>query len=520
MAGPSPIETGQNQAPQEPTRVLTRRDFLKASGAALGFGAFKLSGLDRFFTPLPSPDSALSAIEGMSVAPESFTLLPFPLISGEKEKFILSLKFKDRQVLPRETGEEYTQLDIRGVTVDQAMQLTNILGGTKLSGVPKSFVERLGEVATGGVIGAVVGGGSAGVYSREDLSKAQRLAILEGALIGASGALVLGGATTVIGLALIPAEQRRKLIEEFQKSFSALFGVQASGGAGGLPENNPVQVSPTYTAEFTRTPTPTLTLSPTATSTETEEPTPTMTMIPSASPSPTETPIPTFQWSSGFENGLGGWNYDGKNRMQKPVSYYEIVDDPTGSGRGKVYMGLVDGDPPNLPETQNGEKHRPYPDIFFPFKQGDYSVGVDVFLTSDLSPTTIQQEWEGAWASFLSVFSQPGPDYELAYMVNLLGNRGNYRLDTRSFHPSLQGESHKRISGTPKFPTDQWVSIRVDVDTSRKIIQTFQNDVLVAEGPYLAKSLGIGGMHAGLYGGNGLRKTTLYNDNISISVYS
>lgn len=116
---------------------------------------------------------------------------------------------------------------------------------------------------------------------------------------------------------------------------------------------------------------------------------------------------------------MGSFNASGtKNYWDGPNSYYKIIDDPTNSGRGKVYFAEVKGPPPDKP--QNRGSHRPYPDVYFPFKPGSYSVQFDVWVSSDISPKLRQSE--ASWLSFVSIFNAAPPwnrDYSLQFLVNL-----------------------------------------------------------------------------------------------------
>ena len=129
----------------------------------------------------------------------------------------------------------------------------------------------------------------------------------------------------------------------------------------------------------TRTATPVL---PTATlpaSMPTHIPMPTLIHIPTATRTPTpvlptatlpaqEILVPEFVWRTDFEDGVAQFNGSGVDHYaENENSYYEIVEDPTGSGRGRVRRAIIEGPPPRIAATGNGDVHRAYPDVYWNF---------------------------------------------------------------------------------------------------------------------------------------------------------
>jgi len=281
---------------------------------------------------------------------------------------------------------------------------------------------------------------------------------------------------------------------------------------------------PTNTPTATTTPTPTSTLTPTQTNTPTRTPT----------PLPTATPQPILHWETNFENGYrdfytlpNGVGSDGSHRFGQ-FSYAEIVPDPTGSGRGKVYRGIAKGLPPPtpitpIPGTTLDGKHRPYPGIFFPFRGGAHSNQFDIWVGSNLEPRNLRGDtWLSIGSSFYS--AQPfDPSFSLEWTISIWqDSSGKYYLRLYTYNLNNPQDSF-RISilpGAHEFTLDQWHTVRVDVAQNGTITMLLDG-VLHSSGNLstdVAKKIGTVGGHWGLYA-NGVRTATVLNDNITIDVY-
>jgi hypothetical protein len=59
--------------------------------------------------------------------------------------------------------------------------------------------------------------------------------------------------------------------------------------------------------------------------------------------------------------------------------------------------------------------------------------------------------------------------------------------------------------------------VTVDVNVSAMRVRTYQDGVLVSEGPYKAR-LGLAGAHMGLYTNRKMNQATVYNRNCKITV--
>ncbi|MBI4738592.1 hypothetical protein HY772_03375 [Candidatus Woesearchaeota archaeon] len=243
-----------------------------------------------------------------------------------------------------------------------------------------------------------------------------------------------------------------------------------------------VAPTPSATLAPTNTPLPTNTLAPTATSTTTPTITPAPT--PTSTPLPTATPKPRFQWVTNFDNGLSGFGYDAIRRVDSN-SFFEIVDDPTGSKRGKVYRGIVKGAPPNLPQA--GGKHRPYPDTYYSFQEGPYSAEVEVYIYSDIQYSGLS---DGHILSVLGAFNGSPidyKDYSVQVQVNLRDVNGVPRL---TLMLPIAVESSDQIAApylpdAPIFTYTEWHTVRINVERSGALCvtmcETTEADQLVSK---------------------------------------
>ncbi len=278
-----------------------------------------------------------------------------------------------------------------------------------------------------------------------------------------------------------------------------IFDPTANGGTGAFSDTS-------------KTPTP----PPTATEVR-------PTRAPTATPTMTEIPrVAKFEWGTDFENGLSGFTYDAVRRVDAN-SYFDIIDDPTGSGRGKVYRGIVNGSPPNLPQNNNGTHHRPYPDIYFPYKEGPYSAEVDVYIFKDIQYSRLS---DGHIVSVLSAFNGSPIDYKnysVQVQVNLrvVGGRRMLTLMVPGDTETAPQVAIPYEPDAPEFSYDKWQAVKVDVDKNGKV-KLFQDGKVISIGelPEWSKArIGISGGHAGLYGRNNLRKAILLNDRFKYTSY-
>lgn len=314
----------------------------------------------------------------------------------------------------------------------------------------------------------------------------------------------------------------------------------ATGCATLLASTSTATATATATLTPVATPTPTPVLSPTRTQTET--PTATTT-------TPTETPLPVFSFQPDFDEvhpsvvpGVFaeiyqlGYTYAGEERVNE-YSYYGLIDDPTGSGRGVVYQGVVSGGPPPVaPETQDGHRHRPHVDKHLlpgePFEQpwidGPWAVEVDIWVDTPekllISPPNDTDRW----------FSPLGcgdtgekgrngiPPWHFTATTHL-------GIDPRAtddsprlvalINPDDSGINWMGTMSPIPFPMKQWVNIRLEV-LSDRTVRLLQDGQVISTHRLGPKSIvGIAGCHAGLYAGADVRNLVVLNDDFSINVF-
>ncbi len=220
---------------------------------------------------------------------------------------------------------------------------------------------------------------------------------------------------------------------------------------------------------------------------------------------------PTFVWRSNCSDETTFMN------STHPIlpGHYEYVADPSGDDlvfRGRLTDALKVDDP---------ESVHLHPDIYFDeFHPGNFTVNFDVWVT-DLLPNALGPYREKPWLNVLTVFdrtTRTGDDrFEPSVMTNLVGEPGAYYLQTYSISPKDGGTFFEKNANAPIFPTQEWVSIKVDVDVESAIVRTYQNGKLVSEGPYKSRP-GIAGAHMGLYTNRLITQATVYNRACEISV--
>jgi endoglucanase len=237
----------------------------------------------------------------------------------------------------------------------------------------------------------------------------------------------------------------------------------------------------------------------------------TTTTMPKKASEPAIKSEPAFVWKSDCRDETTFVN------STHPIlpGHYEYVGDPAGNGtvfRGRLTDALKVDDP---------ESVHLHPDIYFDqFHQGSFTVSFDVWV-ADMVPNALGPYREKPWLNVLTVFdrtTRTGDDrFEPSVMTNLVGEPGAYYLQTYSISPKDGGTFFEKDAAAPIFPTNEWVSIKVDVDVESAIVRTYQNGKLVSEGPYKSRP-GIAGAHMGLYTNRLITQATVYNRACAISV--
>ena len=220
---------------------------------------------------------------------------------------------------------------------------------------------------------------------------------------------------------------------------------------------------------------------------------------------------PTFVWKSDCRDENSFVN----STHPTLPGHYDYVADP--AGKATVFRGrLTDAFKVDDPESVHL-----HPDIYFDqFHHGSFTVSFDVWV-ADLVPNALGPYREKPWLNVLTVFDRTTRTgdgrFEPSVMTNLVGEPGSYYLQTYSLSPQDGGTFFEKDANAPIFPTQQWVSIKVDVDVQSELVRTYQNGKLVSEGPYKSRP-GIAGAHMGLYTNRLITQATVYNRACEISV--
>jgi hypothetical protein len=195
--------------------------------------------------------------------------------------------------------------------------------------------------------------------------------------------------------------------------------------------------------------------------------------------------------------------------------HYEYVPDP--DGEGLVFRGRLTED---LKIDDNESVHL-HPDIYFgSFHPGSFTVSVDVWV-DDLRPDVLGPYRDKPWLNVVTIFDRTPLTgdirFEPSVMTNLVGSPGDYFLQTYSLAPSEGGTFFDRAPAALVFPTGRWVSVKVDVDVMTASVRTYQDGLLVSEGPYKSRP-GLAGVHMGLYTNRLMKQATVYNRSCAITV--
>jgi hypothetical protein len=226
---------------------------------------------------------------------------------------------------------------------------------------------------------------------------------------------------------------------------------------------------------------------------------------------PATTQSPVFSWSSDCSSESTFVN----STHPTIPGHYEYVPDPAGEGtvfRGRLTEDLEIDDPASV---------HLHPDTYFDrFHPGSFAVGVDVWV-DDLRPDVLGPYRDKPWLNVVTIFDRTtltgDSRFEPSVMTNLVGSPRAYFLQTYSMSPSEGGTFFDRASNAPVFPTGRWVSVKVDVDVTTARVRTYQDGVLVSEGPYKSRP-GLAGGHMGLYANRLMKRATVYNRRCAITV--
>jgi hypothetical protein len=195
--------------------------------------------------------------------------------------------------------------------------------------------------------------------------------------------------------------------------------------------------------------------------------------------------------------------------------HYEYVPDPNGTGT--VFRGRLTDDF----KVDDPESVHLHPDIYFgEFHPGSFIISFDVRV-DDLRPDVLGPYRDKPWLNVVTSFDRTkltgDNTFAPSVMVNLVGSPEAYFLQTYSLSPTSGGTFFDKLPATPIFPTGKWVSVTVDVNMPAMRVRTYQDGVLVSEGPYKTRP-GLAGAHMGLYTNRLVNQATVYNRNCKITV--
>jgi hypothetical protein len=223
------------------------------------------------------------------------------------------------------------------------------------------------------------------------------------------------------------------------------------------------------------------------------------------------TKSPVFSWAS----DCSAENTFVNSHHSIILGHYEYVPDP--NGKGTVFRGRLTEDF----KIDDPESVHLHPDIYFSeFHPGSFTVSFDVWV-DDLRPDVLGAYREKPWLNVVTTFDRTkltgDSTFAPSVMVNLVGSPGEYFLQTYSLSPASGGTFLEKLPTTPIFPTGKWVSVTVDVSTLTMRVRTYQDGILVSEGPYKTRP-GLAGGHMGLYTNRKMNQATVYNRNCKITV--
>ena len=261
-------------------------------------------------------------------------------------------------------------------------------------------------------------------------------------------------------------------------------------GCTSIPDSTPTLMTapsftPTFTPQLSPSVTATVTLTPTNTSTATHTATPS----PTATLPPTETPFPRFLFERDYDDGLAGFDY-----INQKGAKVELIEDPTGSGRGKVLKGSIAGVPQE--EDIYFQFRRGSPGKGFPFQAFPCRVQEDIWMSKQFFDDV---QTTKNWFSSLGLFDV-SPDYGGRWHVAVTSFMKRSRfgdqisLDIQDNDIQIYVEP---LPGSPSFTPEEWHTIAIEVNASRKAC-LYQDDALVSCNALLPASRdGIVNVHGG-----------------------
>ncbi len=158
-----------------------------------------------------------------------------------------------------------------------------------------------------------------------------------------------------------------------------------------------------------------------------------------------------FEFVADFEHGFRGFDEGNEKRGGKLT----IIDDPTGSKRGKVLKGKI------TKRVSEDDGYEIYPQKTFSFQEFPCRIQEDIWISQKLYDDVLDDEWFG----YISLYGSADWDHGAHCTVNtaLWDDRymhlGICDADENQFFPDL-------ASDAPMFESETWHTITLEIDAS------------------------------------------------------
>lgn len=207
---------------------------------------------------------------------------------------------------------------------------------------------------------------------------------------------------------------------------------------------------------------------------------------------PITIPNPKFEFLSGFDQGLNGFN----QYFHEQGGVLQVINDPTGSNKGKVLKGTITGSP------GSDGTYRIYPTKSFPFQNIPCRVQEDIWMSRQYYDDV--RQGRSAWYSHLGLFDKGANIWHPIITIGW-GNSDYMHLNIKGETGSISSFP-PRVPDAPRFTPETWHTITAQIDASR-MAYFYQDNQLVAQGLLHPASLsGIEFVHGGpIYGAPSLR---------------
>lgn len=201
-----------------------------------------------------------------------------------------------------------------------------------------------------------------------------------------------------------------------------------------------------------------------------------------------------FHLSVDFEQGFQGFD----EYREEYGGELQIIDDPTGSQRGKVLQGTI------TETLEQDEEYAIYPEVSMAFKQAPCRIQQDFWMSKQIYDDL---EREDGWFAFLTVFDRADWGSDEVHMAFYIVMEADAYLYIGFAGVEDEEEFSALFADAPQFLPETWHTVAVEIDASG-MISVFLDEKPVTRGKLLAPSLnGVEYVHAGpICGAAPLRK--------------